>query len=326
MAQRAANSLYQFRETFRVISKEALLWFPGHMGKGLKLMQQKLKLVDCVIEVHDARIPLSGRNPNFRYTVSGVKPHILVMNKKDLADLQMKPEMEAILRKQGCNHILYTNCKDMKCAGVKQIVPMVVKMVSASERYNRSEEKDYSVMVIGVPNVGKSSLINALRSKYLGRGRATAVGAVAGVTRSVQNRIKVSDNPLIYLLDTPGILTPNVPDIETGLRLALCACLQDHLVGVEIIADYLLYWLNKNSHFRYVEVMGLEEPTDNIGTVLTKGAVNLGKTKRLRNVDGSGYVCRPDLSAAAHHFIRAFRNGELGRLTLDTQELTSVGS
>ncbi|XP_021930044.1 mitochondrial GTPase 1 isoform X2 [Zootermopsis nevadensis] len=284
MAQRVANSLYNFRETFRVVNKDVLRWFPGHMGKGLRQMQQRLKLVDCVIEVHDARIPLSGRNPNFRHTVSGVKPHILVLNKKDLSDLQMKSEVEAVLRKDGFNHIFYSNCKDSKCPGMKQIIPAVVKLVSSSERYNRSEEKDFSVMVIGVPNVGKSSLINALRSKYLGKGKAAPVGAVAGITRSVQNRIKVSDKPLVYLLDTPGILTPNISDTEMGLRLALCACLQDHLVGVEIIADYLLYWLNKNNKFRYLEIMGLDEPTDDIGTVLTKCAVKLGKAQRRRDV------------------------------------------
>lgn len=322
MAERVASTLYQFRETFRVVNKDALRWFPGHMGKGLRQMQQRLKLVDCVIEVHDARIPLSGRNPNFRYTVSGVKPHILVLNKKDLADLQMRSEMEDILRKYGYHHIIFTNCKDKKCPGVKQIIPTVAELVSASERYNRSEEKDFCVMVIGVPNVGKSSLINVLRTKYLGRGKAAPVGATAGITRSVQNRIKVSGNPLVYLLDTPGILTPSVPDIETGLRLALCACLQDHLVGVETIADYLLYWLNKNNQFRYVDTMGLEEPTDNIGTLLVRVAVKLGKTQRKRDISGTGYVQIPDLPAAAHHFIKAFRNGDLGRVMLDTQQLT----
>ena len=324
MTEKVANSLYNFRKSFRILHKEALNWFPGHMGKGLKQMQQKLKLVDCVIEVHDARIPLSGRNPHFRYTVCGVKPHILVLNKKDLTDTSNKVEVENVLRKNGIEHVLYTNSKNyQRCSGIKQIVPTLCKLISSSDRYNRNEEKDYCVMIIGVPNVGKSSLINALRAKYIGKGNAAPVGAVPGITRSVQTRIKVSENPLVYLLDTPGILTPNISDAETGLRLALCACLQDHLVGPIVIADYLLYWLNKTSNFSYVEYMGVEDPVDDIMTVLTKGANKLGKSQKIRSVDGSGYVHIPDFDAAAFYFVKAFRTGKLGKIMLDTERLNS---
>ncbi|XP_069695216.1 mitochondrial GTPase 1 [Periplaneta americana] len=321
MAQ-ISKTLYNFREKFRVVDRQALNWFPGHMGKGMKQMQQRLKLVDCVVEVHDARIPISGRNSNFRHTVHGIKPHILVLNKKDLSDLQRKNEVEEMLKKDGVQHVFFTNCKDQKCSGVKQIIPTVANLVSSSERYNRSDEKDFAVMVIGVPNVGKSSLINVLRNKHIGRKSAAQVGAVAGITRSVQNRIKVSDNPLVYLLDTPGILTPNITDVETGLRLALCSCLQDHLVGVDVIADYLLYCLNKHNNFSYVELMGLEEPTDNIGTVLTKGAVKLGKYQRILSMENNRYIQRPDLEAAARYLIKSFRCGDLGKILLDSHYFT----
>lgn len=103
-----------FRTSFPVVSRELLNWFPGHMGKGIKQMQQKLKQVDCVIEVHDARIPLSGRNSEFKYTISGVKPHILVLNKKDKIDRRSQANIVDRLKYQDSEsqHVLFTNCKD----------------------------------------------------------------------------------------------------------------------------------------------------------------------------------------------------------------------
>lgn len=222
MAYLINRSLHTFRQSFRVISGDTLHWFPGHMGKGLKQMEQKLKDVDCVIEVHDARIPLSGRNPNFQLTVLGMKPHILVLNKKDLTYHGKKNLIkEKIIKEYGISNVIYTNCKDQKCTGVKKVIPTAIDLINASERFNRAQETDFCIMVIGVPNVGKSSLINTLRNRHLHKGSAAPVGAVAGITRSLQNRIKVSENPSIFLLDTPGILTPSVQNMEAGLRLAL---------------------------------------------------------------------------------------------------------
>jgi len=138
------------------------------MGKGMKQMQQKLKSVDCVIEVHDARIPLSGRNQDFKYSVSGLKPHILVLNKMDLADLNYKQVVgEKIKREQHISNIIYTNCKDSMCLGVKNVIPTALSLIKGSNRYNRSENVDFCIMVIGVPNVGKSSLINAIRNSVM---------------------------------------------------------------------------------------------------------------------------------------------------------------
>ncbi|PSN56851.1 Mitochondrial GTPase 1 [Blattella germanica] len=316
MASKLINSVYNFRESFQAIHKEALQWYPGHMGRSVKDIQRKLKLVDCVIEVQDARIPITGRNPNFQ-NISGIKPHILVLNKKDLADLKMKSEVEDALKKSGVHEIIYTNSKDTKCSGMKEIVPTICKLISSSDRYNRTECKDYCAMVIGVPNVGKSSLINGLRVKYIGKGNATKIGATAGITRSIQTRIKVSENPLLYIIDTPGILQPHIPDLEKGLRLALCSCLKDNLVGTEIIADYLLFWLNKNGNFQYVHFMGLQEPTDNIVSVLTNCAILLGKYRKLRSSNGSGYIYKPDITFSAQYFLQAFRSGKFGKVMLD---------
>ncbi|XP_055536511.1 mitochondrial GTPase 1 [Wyeomyia smithii] len=312
----------RFRTAFPAVNRELLNWFPGHMGKGMRQMQQKLKEVDCVIEVHDARIPLSGRNSEFRYTISGVKPHVLVLNKKDTIERgAQKTITERLLREESdAQHVLFTNCKDQSCDGIRKVMPLAQDLILSSNRFNRSDKKEYCIMIIGVPNVGKSSLINVLRNRHLNKKGASQVGAIAGITRSVLHKIKICEDPLVYLLDTPGILKPNIADTETGLRLALVSCLQDHLVGEELIADYLLYLLNRRENFKYVDVMGLREPSDSIDEVLVLGARHLNRTVRIRNFDRT-LLARPDVNFAAKHMIKAFRTGAFGKILIDDDKL-----
>ncbi|XP_047537060.1 mitochondrial GTPase 1 [Vanessa atalanta] len=316
MATKFDVAAYSFRKKCPYVSKDLLHWFPGHMNKGLKQMQRKLKSVDCVIEVHDARIPFTGRNPIFTNTLTGAKPHILVLNKKDLTIRSLLPKVKDQLTAEGVQNVIFTNSKDQHCRGLKSLRPRLVDIIKNSNRYNRSEELDYSVMIIGVPNVGKSSLINMLRSRNMNIKHALPVGAVAGITRSVMTKIRINNDPKIFMLDTPGILEPSVSDIEMGLKLALCASLQDHLVGEEIIADYLLYWLNKHGSFKYVDFMGLEEPCDDINKVLVTGSIKLNRVRRTRDFDGRIREV-PDVVEVARTMIRAFRTGELGKILLD---------
>lgn len=321
MALKFDAATYNFRKKCPYISKDLLHWFPGHMNKGLKQMQRKLKSVDCIIEVHDARIPFTGRNPIFTKTLTGAKPHILVLNKKDLTIPSLIPKIRDQLKaEQNVENIVYTNSKDVNCRGLKSLVPLIRDLIGASDRYNRVDEEDFNVMIIGVPNVGKSSMINMLRTKNLNIGHSLQTGAVAGVTRSVHMKIRISDKPKIFMLDTPGILEPSVTNIEMGLKLALCASLQDHLVGEEAIADYLLYWLNKHSKFRYVDYMGLLEPSDDINKVLIMGAAKFNRVRKVRDFDGSiRHV--PDSLEVAKTMIKAFRTGELGKTLLDVDHL-----
>ncbi|XP_067565038.1 mitochondrial ribosome-associated GTPase 1 isoform X1 [Pseudorca crassidens] len=332
-------------------------WRPPawHLPRGLKKMQSSLKLVDCIIEVHDARIsfgacdivtynkqhifglcPGSGTEllkvlefPKFPFEggpvcvtrrgkeTLGLKPHLLVLNKMDLADLKEQQKIIQHLEGEGLKNVIFTNC--VKDENIKQIIPKVTELVGSSYRYHRGENLEYCIMVIGVPNVGKSSLINSLRRQHLRKGKATRVGGEPGITRAVMSRIQVCERPLMFLLDTPGVLAPRIQSVETGLKLALCGTVLDHLVGEETLADYLLYTLNRRQLLGYVQHYGLGEACDDIASVLKRVAVKLRKTQKVKVLTGTGdvNVVQPNYPAAARDFLRAFRSGVLGPVMLD---------
>lgn len=316
--QQVLRGADRFRSAFDFGGREVAHWFPGHMAKGLKQMRASLKSVDCIMEIHDARIPFSGRNPVFQETLS-VRPHLLILNKMDLADLSNKQRVLKQLEKTGIRNVLFTDCLKQRDDNVKNLLPMVVDIIESNPRFNRDENTNYCLMVIGVPNVGKSSLINSLRRTNMKKGRASRVGGEPGITKAVLTRIQVCERPIMHLLDTPGVLPPKIESVETGMKLALCGTILDHLVGEDIMADYLLYSLNKLEKFSYVEKYDLQEPSDDIQHVLKRIAVKLKKTQRVKAITGVGNVTVtiPNYSAAAYDFIRAFRKGELGQVMLD---------
>ncbi|KAH8407943.1 hypothetical protein KR222_004182, partial [Zaprionus bogoriensis] len=310
-----------FRSAFRLPSRsQRVNWFPGHMNKGMRQIQQKLRSVDCIIEIHDARIPLAGRNSQFFETITGngVKPHILVLNKIDLLGSKRREVLKQLRTEQPeLRHILFTNCKDQRNNGVLDILPLATRLVEESSRFNRAQSAEHNIMIIGVPNVGKSSVINVLRNVHLKKRSAARVGAEAGITRAVGERIKIQEQPPVYMIDTPGILQPSVTDDEMGMKLALVGCVPDHIVGEDLIADYLLYWLNAHRRYEYVQALGLRSgPNDNISAVLAEYAQNEGLFHRVRQYDGR-VETMTNLLAAARKFISFFRTGKLGAINLD---------
>ncbi|XP_014009851.1 mitochondrial ribosome-associated GTPase 1 [Salmo salar] len=307
-----------FRTVFDFGDREVAHWFPRHMAKGLKQMKASVKNVDCILEIHDARIPFSGRNPLFQDSLD-VRPHLLVLNKMDLADLSAKHMILKQLERHGVKKVLFTDCLRQRDDNVKKLVPMVTELIESQPRFHREENTNFCLMVIGVPNVGKSSLINALRRTNLKKGRGSKVGGEPGITKAVLTRIQVCERPIIHLLDTPGVLPPKIQSLETGMKLALCGTILDHLVGEDIMADYLLFSLNRLEKYSYVERYDLREPSDDIQQVLKHIAVKLGKTQRVKAITGVGNITLtvPNYTAAAYDFIRAFRKGELGQVMLD---------
>uniref|UniRef100_T1JBA6 Mitochondrial GTPase 1 n=1 Tax=Strigamia maritima TaxID=126957 RepID=T1JBA6_STRMM len=308
-----------FRQSFTTKCKELSRWFPRHMFSGLKQMQQKLKSVDCIIEVHDARISFNlfqKVNPQFYNLLTAIRPHILVLTKIDLANTSAKTQIIKKLKEETrLNEVLFSHHDK----GIRKIIPTALELIQSSNRYNRETLEDFTVMTIGIPNVGKSSLINCLRARHLKKAKATQVGASPGVTKSVLERIKIHDEPKVYLLDTPGVTAPDVRDIETGLKLALCAILQDHVVGEHLMVDYLLYWLNKNNNFNYVDYFDLTEPCDDVTKLLLQISVKSGLQKKVRAVTDGTWYLRPNLEAAASLMIKAFREGDFGLVNLDNE-------
>ncbi|KAJ8014033.1 hypothetical protein DPEC_G00036040 [Dallia pectoralis] len=315
--QQLLRNAATFRTIFDFGERDVAHWFPGHMAKGLKQMRESVKNVDCILEVHDARIS-SNRNPLFQESLD-VRPHLLVLNKMDLADLSDKNKISKQLERDGVKNVIFTDCLSQRDENVKKLVPMVIKLIQSHPRFHREENTNICLMVIGIPNVGKSSLINALRRTNLKKGRASKVGGEPGITKAVLTRIQVCERPIIHLLDTPGVLPPKIQNLETGMKLALCGTILDHLVGEDIMADYLLFSLNRLKKYSYVEKYDLGEPTDDIQQVLKCIAVKLGKTQRVKAITGLGNITItvPNYPAAAYGFIRAFRKGELGQVILD---------
>ncbi|KMT15043.1 hypothetical protein BVRB_3g061660 [Beta vulgaris subsp. vulgaris] len=226
-------------------------WFPGHMAAASRAIQGRLKLADFVIEVRDSRIPLSSTNEELQPLLSG-KRRLIALNKKDLANPNILPKW-----------IRYFESTKQDCLSInahsKSSVRKLLELVELKLKEAISREPTLLVMVVGVPNVGKSALINSIHRisaehfPAQERMKRAIVGPLPGVTQDIAG-YKIAHQPSIYVLDTPGVLVPSIPDIETGLKLAATGSVKDSVVGEERIAQYLLAVLNSRGtplHWKY---------------------------------------------------------------------------
>ena len=284
-------------------------WYPGHMTKAIRMMQENIKLIDIIIELTDARIPASGRNPDID-ELGKNKFRLIILNKADLADPAITKMWKDYYESQG-NFVLEMNSKTGNEAGkVKDLVQN-----ACAEKIERDKKRGIigrpiRAMVAGIPNVGKSTFINKLA------GRASAkTGNKPGVTKGKQ-WISLGKN--MQLLDTPGILWPKFEDHEVGLHLALIGSMNDeNLDGVELACE-LIKVLDKNYPGVIKEKYNItqeeldkfeqEQYATSLSAVLSAIASN-------RKLIKQGAV--PDLDRASALLLDDFRNGRLGRLSLE---------
>ncbi|RKP36547.1 P-loop containing nucleoside triphosphate hydrolase protein, partial [Dimargaris cristalligena] len=279
-------------------------WFPGHMARAMREIAERLQKIDLIIETRDARIPLSSINPHLEQLVQS-KDRLIVYNKVDLAAPQTPAETLAALRRMPGQNVEFTSL--LTNSDPKRILKHIVEKA----RQRPAHSPPITAMVIGMPNVGKSYLINALRRVGLRGGRGTkaaSTGARAGVTRRVSNIITVHRDPVVYLSDTPGVMMPYIADPLHALRVALTGGINEDVVDPEIMADYLLFILNRTNNTSYKDEYRLDQCTDDITELLPQVAQTIGAI---------GRGGEPRFNEAARNFIKRYQKGKFGRITLD---------
>lgn len=278
-------------------------WYPGHMTKTRRMMEADLRLVDAVCEILDARIPRSSRNPEID-AICGNKPRMVILNRIDMADPDRTAAWAAWFKAQGMA-VIRTDCKNRK--GITDFGPALRRLLA--EKLRRYAEKGMAgkplkVMVVGIPNVGKSTFINQIA----GRKGAKAENR-PGVTRGKQ---WVTVDQGLLLLDTPGILWPKFEDPEVGLRLAFTGAVKDDILDVETLSARLMRQLWQEYPQALRERYKIEAGPETTGFEL----MELAARKRGFLLPGNEL----DLERMAKVVLEEYRSCKLGRFTLETPQ------
>ncbi len=281
-------------------------WFPGHMLKAERQLRDKLTAVDLVVELLDARAPESTRNGRLANLVAH-KPQVMVLGKSDLADPGATREWQGYFRQAGAPAFTVHHRQ------FKQLPRLLDLMRDTARKDPRCKwgslryRRPLRVVVVGLPNVGKSTLINAL----VGRRRAK-IGPKPGVTRH-QQWVLLGDD--VELLDTPGIMVPRVDSVQVGLKLALLAIVRPEIVSAELVAEYLHYELQRLHRRDALAGYDLPDLPDSPAVMLEELA------RRLGLMQSGGQF---DTVEAASHLLRDFRDGKLGRLTFERPDFEEI--
>ena len=284
------------------MDKMNIQWYPGHMTKTRRQMAEDLKLVDAVCEIVDARIPISSRNPDID-SICGNKPRLVILNRLDLADPDATNRWANYFKKQGIAAVA-TDCKSRK--GIANFTPAVQQLLSEKiqRNANKGMTKALRIMIVGIPNVGKSTLINQIS----GRKGAKAENR-PGVTRGKQWVLVDKD---LLLLDTPGILWPKFEDPNVGLMLAYTGAVKEDVIDLEELSCRLMELLWKRYPEKVRERYGIEAELDTPGWELLEAAA-----KKRGFLLARGEI---NTERMAKVLIDEFRSGKLGRFTLEAPE------
>ncbi|MBE5935070.1 MAG: ribosome biogenesis GTPase YlqF [Lachnospiraceae bacterium] len=284
-------------------------WYPGHMTKAKRMMQENIKLIDVVIELVDARVPLSSRNPDID-DIARNKSRIVLLNKADLADNGKTEAWKKWYEDRGA-FVTIVNSKSGK--GVKTVTSIISE--ACKEKIERDRRRGIinrpvRAMIVGIPNVGKSTFINSFAGKA-----CTQTGNKPGVTKGKQ-WIRLNKN--VELLDTPGILWPKFEDKEVGIRLALIGSIREEILNISELSVILIKFLVDNYQGVLSKIYDADETKDSLD-ILEKIAV-----KRCCKTKGDTY----DLDRAASFLIDDFRSGKLGNISLeipyDTESMLNI--
>lgn len=277
-------------------------WFPGHMAKARRQVTEQLKLVDIIFELVDARLPLSSRNPMIDEVINQ-KPRLIILNKMDMADENETRRWVQYFDERGMKAVALNSFEGKGLAAATKAAQEILK-----EKWDRMKSKGMKpramrAMIVGIPNVGKSTLINRLAKKNIAK-----TGNTPGVTKA-QQWIKVGKE--IELLDTPGILWPKFEDQQIGYKLAVTGAIKDSITNMEDLAVYALRFLEERYPERLQERYGIEHVDEDL--VVTFNAIG-----QKRRVFGQGGEI--DYDQVSLLIIRDLRSEHLGRLTFDRVE------
>lgn len=276
-------------------------WYPGHMTKARRMMQENIKLIDLVIELVDARVPLSSRNPDID-ELGKNKARLILLNKADLAEEKWNDAWLRYFEEKGFFAVKINSRKSGGLKAVQNVIMEACKEKMERDRRRGILNRPVRAMVVGIPNVGKSTFINTLAGKACAK-----TGNKPGVTKGKQ---WIRLNKQVELLDTPGILWPKFEDQTVGLRLAYIGSIKDELLNAGEIALELIRFLNQN-YPGILEEKYQIEPSKDVYMMLS----GIAKSRHCL-VRGNEL----DTDKAAALLLEDFRSGRLGRLSLEYPE------
>lgn len=277
-------------------------WFPGHMTKALKEIQDKIKVIDVVLELVDSRAPLASENPELQKIIAN-KPRIRILTKKDLANSKITDEWKSYFESKG----IPTLCLDLNSSNLNIINDLAKQLLQdkfINEQKKGLKPRAIRYLISGIPNVGKSTLINRLCKK-----KATIAENRPGVTKS-QQWIKI--NKEMELLDTPGVLWPNFEDKRIGVKLALIGTIKNTILPTDILFAELIKFLSENfpgllsRHYEIEEIIVIDEQS--IQKIINSIGIKRGYLL------GEGKV---DENRVMSTVIKDFQNGNLGKISLE---------
>ncbi|KAJ6021966.1 hypothetical protein N7540_007470 [Penicillium herquei] len=279
-------------------------YFLGHHRAGLTKMKNMLSSIDYVVECRDYRAPVTSINPMFEEAL-GKTRRIIVYTKRDLGAIPQSPmqrQIETKVRNLDRNSTVFFTSSSSR-ADVNKIIKHLRADAAAPEKLTGCR-----IMVVGMPNVGKSTLINHLRNSGVGKAKALKTGGQPGITRKIATPVKIIERESgshTYVLDTPGVFMPYVPDAENMLKLALVGCVKDTVISPITLVDYLLYKVNLHDPQAYQR---WSQPTNEVVPLLEGFARQTGLLMKggIPNVDGAALL-----------FIQKWRAGDVGRFILD---------